>query len=233
MGIGRKKLIDSGTIKIAIEWNGTNYDGSGYRGSETYIEDGIRLGTILGRKLQVRGETRETKYTRKFKGRIDKRLIAELGFGNERVFNTSFIESYSDAFLHISVDASGSMSGTKWEKTMTSVVAICKATSTIQNVDVVVSIRSTHDTGGRSRHSGDVPLILIAYDSRVDKLQKVKSLFSALDVSGTTPEGLCFEAIQKDLIPGNSNQDSYFINFSDGQPYYSNSEIYYGGLKWK
>ena len=31
------------------------------------------------------------------------------------------------------------------------------------------------------------------------------------------------------MIPGNSNQDSYFINFSDGQPWYSNNEIEYGG----
>ena len=87
--------------------------------SPGFVEEGIRLGTILGKKLQVRGESRETKWTRLDSGKIDKRLIAELGFGNERVFNTSFIESYSDAFLHISVDASGSMSGTKWEKTMT------------------------------------------------------------------------------------------------------------------
>jgi len=50
-------------------------------------------------------------------------------------------------------------------------------------------------------------------------------------VSGTTPEGLCFEAIAKDLIPGNSNQDSYFINYSDGQPYYSNREINYSGTQ--
>ena len=40
---------------------------------------------------------------------------------------------------------------------------------------------------------------------------------------------LCFEAIQKDLIPGNSNQDSYFINFSDGQPYFGNKDIDYSG----
>ena len=33
----------------------------------------------------------------------------------------------------------------------------------------------------------------------------------------------------KDLIPGNSNQDSYFINYSDGQPYYGNNEIDYSG----
>ena len=31
------------------------------------------------------------------------------------------------------------------------------------------------------------------------------------------------------MIPGNSNQDSYFINFSDGQPYFSNKEISYQG----
>ena len=54
-------------------------------------------------------------------------------------------------------------------------------------------------------------------------------MFSALNVSGTTPEGLCFEAIEKDLIPGNSNQDSYFVNYSDGQPYYGNNEINYSG----
>ena len=48
-------------------------------------------------------------------------------------------------------------------------------------------------------------------------------------MSGTTPEGLCFEAIQKELIPGTSNQDSYFVNYSDGQPYFGNKEISYQG----
>ena len=171
-----KDLIDTRGLDILSPyrysyWNADNKD-------DGFVENGIRLGTILGRKLQVRGESRETKWTRKDSGRIDKRLIAELGFGNERIFNTSFIESYSDAFLHISVDASGSMSGDKWDTTMTSVVAICKAASMIQNVDVVVSFRSTHDTGGRGRRSGDKPLILIAYDSRVDKFNKVKLVCS-------------------------------------------------------
>ena len=95
------------------------------------------------------------------------------------------------------------------------------------NIDVVVSVRTTHDIDRRSGHG--VPLIMVCYDSRTDKLVKVKNLFSALDVTGVTPEGLCFEAIQKDLIPGNSNQDSYFINFSDGQPYFGSSDIDYRG----
>jgi len=192
-----------------------------------YVEEGIRLGTVLGRKLQVRGESRETKWTRLDSGRIDKRLIAELGFGNERVFNTSFVESYSDAFLHISVDASGSMSGDKWINTMTSVVAICKAASMIQNVDVVVSIRSTQDTRSRSRSSRTVPLILIAYDSRVDTFNKVKNMFAHINVSGTTPEGLCFEAISDEIIPTTKDRDSYFLNFSDGMPMFSSDDLYY------
>jgi hypothetical protein len=220
-----KDLIDTRGLDILSPyrysyWNADNKD-------DGFVENGIRLGTILGRKLQVRGESRETKWTRKDSGRIDKRLIAELGFGNERIFNTSFIESYSDAFLHISVDASGSMSGDKWNNTMTSVVAICKAASMIQNVDVVVSIRSTHDTGGRGRRSGDKPLILIAYDSRDDKFIKVKNLFAHIRVAGTTPEGLCYEAIMEEIIPTTKDRDSYFLNFSDGMPMFSNDTISY------
>ena len=193
-----------------------------------FVEKGISLGTRLGRKLQVRGESRDTKWTRLDSGRIDKRLIAELGFENDRVFNTTFTESYSDAILHISVDASGSMCGDKWDNTMTSVVAICKAASMIQNVDVVVSIRSTHCVGGyRNRNSSDVPLILIAYDSRVDKFTKVKNMFSHLRVAGTTPEGLCFEAIMDEIVPTTKDRDSYFLNFSDGMPMFSNNDISY------
>ena len=193
-----------------------------------FVEEGIRLGTALGRKLQVRGESRDTKWTRLDSGRIDKRLIAELGFGNDRVFNTTFTESYSDAILHISVDASGSMSGSKWTNAMTSVVAICKAASMIQNVDVVVSIRSTHEVGGyRNRHSSTVPLMLIAYDSRVDKFSKVKNLFPHITVSGTTPEGLCFEAVMDEIVPTSKDRDSYFLNFSDGMPMFSNNDFSY------
>ena len=216
---------DSG-LSILSQYKYSRYYGN--TDTETgYVENGIRLGTILGRKLQVRGESRETKWTRLDSGKIDKRLISELGFGNERVFNTSFVESYSDAFLHISVDASGSMSGDKWIKTMTSVVAICKAASMISNVDVVVSIRSTHDTNRRGRGSNTVPLILIAYDSRVDTFNKVKNMFGHINVSGTTPEGLCYEAISDEIIPTTKDRDSYFLNFSDGMPMFSSDDLDY------
>jgi len=216
-------LIDSGQFNCASSYNQRSY--SNEYGNYNFVQEGLRLGSMLGRKLQVRGEESQLKFTRQDSGKIDKRLISELGFGNSNVFSHTLTERYNKAYLHISVDASGSMGGKKWNKAMTSAVAMIKACDMAGNIDVVLSIRATHS----KNHNQGVPMIMVAYDSRTDKLQKVKSLFTALDVSGTTPEGLCFEAIEKDLIPGNSNQDSYFINFSDGQPYFDNSEIYYSG----
>jgi hypothetical protein len=224
-----KSLIESNTLSMLSTYKYSRYGYSSNESDEGYVEKGIRIGTMLGKKLQVRGESRDTKWTRQDKGRLDKRLIAELGFGNERVFSTNFVESYSDAILHISVDASGSMGGDKWDNTMTSVVAICKAVSMIQNVDVVVSVRSTHNNSDsyRSRRSGEHPVILIAYDSRVDKFSKVKNLFGFIRCSGTTPEGLCYEAIMNEIIPASNNRESYFLNFSDGMPMFSNDDVDY------
>ena len=220
-----KALAESDTISMisnpSWKWSRDEY--------KECINKGLVMGTILGKKLQVRGESRETKWTRLDSGRIDKRLIAELGFGNDRVFNTTFIESYSDAFLHISVDASGSMGGDKWTNTQTAVVAIAKACSMINNVDLVISYRSTQDASSGYRRNGNqtYPLMLIAYDSRVDKINKIKNLFPLLRPSGTTPEGLCFEAIMKEIEVGSNDKDSYFLNFSDGMPMFQNSDIEY------
>ena len=204
--------------------------GGGYYGGRTQeaVTLGKKLGTQLGKKLQVRSESRTLKNTRLDSGRIDKRLIAELGFGNDKVFSTTFVDNYNDAILHISVDASGSMSGDKWKNTMTAVVAICKAASMISGLDVVVSFRTTyHGAGGRS-YNGQ-PLVAIGYDSRVDKFRKIELLWPNLYAGGTTPEGLCFEAIMKDFVPSTSNRDSYFLNFSDGMPMFGGDGFdYYG-----
>ena len=218
-----KALAESDTISMitnpSYKWSSEEY--------KECIQKGLVMGTILGKKLQVRGESRETKWTRLDSGRIDKRLIAELGFGNERVFNTTFVESYSDAFLHISVDASGSMGGDKWRNTQTAVTAIAKACSMINNVDLVISYRSTQSTQMSRRSHKTSPLMLIAYDSRVDKISKVRNLFHLLRPSGTTPEGLCFEAVMKEIEMGSNDKDSYFLNFSDGMPMFSNEDIDY------
>ena len=186
------------------------------------VDEGIKLGTMLGKKLQVRGEDRSTVFNRQKVGKIDKRMISALGFGNSNVFQFTEIDSYKKANLHISVDASSSMGGTKWEKTMTNIVAICKAVDMISNLQVQITFRLTYD---------NKPYIVMAYDSRVDKFSKVKSMFPTLGPSGTTPEGLCFEAIMKEFVPINNDLDSYFLNISDGQPYFPGHGFYYGGHK--
>jgi hypothetical protein len=215
-------LVDSGTISMLSSHGYYNEDNEGA------INEGLRLGTILGRKLSVRTESRDTKYTRKDTGRIDKRLIAELGFGNSNVFSQTFVDSYPDAFLHISVDASGSMNGSKWTRTMKSVTAMVKAIDMIEGVDVVVSFRSTQDSqSGRSRNSGYYPIMLIAYDSRKDSLVKVKTLWKYIRCNGTTPEGLCYEAIMDEMVEGMENRESYFLNFSDGMPMFGNDDVDY------
>jgi hypothetical protein len=184
------------------------------------VQNGIKLGTILGRKLQVRGEDRNTIFNRQRVGKIDKRMISSLGFGNENVFQYMETDSYKKANLHVSIDASGSMGGSKWRNTLTNVVALCKAVDMIQNLTIQVSFRTT---------SGNTPYIVMAYDSRTDKFSKVKSMFGGLCAGGTTPEGLCFEAIMKNFLGSNNDMDSYFLNISDGEPYFHGRGFYYGG----
>ena len=184
------------------------------------VQKGIKLGTMLGKKLQVRGEDRTTVFNRQKVGRIDKRMISSLGFGNENVFQFSEVDSYKKANLHISIDASSSMNGTKWENTMINVVAMCKAVDMIPNLQVQVTFRCTQN---------EKPYIVMAYDSKTEKFSKVKQMFGGLRPNGTTPEGLCFEAIMKSFIPINNDMDSYFLNLSDGQPYFGGRSFYYSG----
>ena len=218
-----QQMIDDNVFPSLFQYRSSYY---GNRTSQAVI-NGKKLGTQLGKKLQVRSESRTLKNSRLDSGRIDKRLIAELGFGNSKVFQTTFVENYNDAVVHISVDASGSMSGDKWNNTMTAVVAICKAASMISGLDVVVSFRTTHH--GSSGYGNGQPLVAIGYDSRVDKFRKIELLWPNLYPGGTTPEGLCFEAIMNDFVPSASNRDSYFLNFSDGQPMFGDNNFdYYG-----
>jgi hypothetical protein len=184
------------------------------------VNKGIKLGTMLGKKLQVRGEDRSTVFNRQKIGKIDKRMISSLGFGNQNVFQFTELDSYKNANLHVSIDASGSMGGDKWDQSIVNVVALCKAVDMIQNLSIQVTFRTT---------SNNLPYIVMAYDSRVDKFSKVKRMFGGLGPGGTTPEGLCFEAIMKHFLPSNTDMDSYFLNLSDGEPYFHGQNFYYSG----
>ena len=117
------------------------------------------------------------------------------------------------------------MSGSRWENAQVAAVAIAKAASMTNNMNVVISYRSICGEDSTSK-----PLMMIAYDSRTDKFSKITQLFKYLRAGGTTPAGLCFEAIQDKIVGmGDKSTDKYFINFSDGEPYFeSGAFCYYG-----
>ena len=188
------------------------------------IEKGTRMGTMLGRKLQVRNEDTTLKTTRLRNGKIDRRLISSLGHGAEAVFSRLDVDNFNPVLLYLSIDASGSMSGKEWEQAQTAAVAIAKAASMVSNMDVVITYRSVDYVGDKC-----LPCMLIAYDSRKDKFSKITRLFAHIRCAGSTPEGLCFEATMKEMLKVSNNTDTYFINFSDGMPGYNGPGCdYYG-----
>ena len=199
-------------------WN--EYDNKWSGWNEDTLRKGILMGTILGKRIAVRSEERETINPRQKNGRIDKRMVAALGYDYVNVFSHKEVDRFKKVMLHITIDGSGSMSGRNWNDSLAVAIAICKAASMVSNLNVQVSIRGTW---------GNKPYICIAYDSRFDKFEKVKRLFPALQANGTTPEGLTFQAIMKHFVESTKDMDSYFLNICDGEPTFSNDQVSYGG----
>lgn len=212
-----KALLESGKLGLTRRaWLSDN-------SITTYLNDdevlqAESLGNILAKKLQIRGEVRTTYYNRQRSGKIDKRMVSSLGFGNESVFEQQFIDKFKRVNLHLSIDASSSMGGVKWKNTLMTTITLAKAVSLIPNIDMQVSIRYSIESGRSSAAAA-----VMAWDSRKESFQKVKSMFRYLHANGTTPEGLIFEALQKRMVKPSEEIDSYFINICDGQPYFEGS----------
>jgi hypothetical protein len=172
------------------------------------VVSGVRMGQILVHRLQVRNDPVVTTFTRQDHGRIDRRILAQLGMDIESVFKRTTVENFKPAMLHLSLDASGSMSGRKWEQCITVATALSYVASKIRNIEVVVTIRG----------DSEIPMVAVVHDSRVDNFQKVRNLFPSLCPTGSTPEGLCFNATLDLITECSGEYDTYFINFSDGEP---------------
>jgi len=183
------------------------------------VRKGILLGKKLGKKLQIRNRETQTDINRQKKGRIEKRRLHAIGAGDYNIFNQSIIEKHSDAFLHLSIDGSGSMAGTKFKDSLMSAVAIAQMGS-MTNIDVQISFRYSETVGQQER-----AFMWVAYDSRKQSMKDIKKYFGRFYHNGLTPEGLCFESIMKQLPIGSDALKTYFINYSDGAPYFKE----YGG----
>ncbi len=175
---------------------------------ENAIAAGRRMGAILHHRLQVRNDPMMTKQTRLPQGGMDRRLLAQLGMDITSVFHKVRVDQHRPVMLHLTLDASGSMSGKKWWKVVTVATAIAYISSKIQNVDAVISLR-----GGN-----DIPLVSVIYDSRRDQLVHYYKYIRKVGPNGGTPEGLAFKATMDLILENAKTHDVYFVNFSDGEP---------------
>jgi hypothetical protein len=178
------------------------------------IAAGKRMGQILVHRLQVRNDPMITKQTRLPHGGLDRRLLAQLGMDITSVFQKSRIDIHKPAMLHLTLDASGSMSGRKWDKVRSVAVALAYVGSKLRNVDTVVSVRGGNDT----------PIVSVVYDSRRDHFSRFLRYMRVLEPAGATPEGLCFKATMDLIMECKDTHDVYFINFSDGEPSFGYNE---------
>ena len=226
------KGVDVAVIKNFTKDLVANVECSMWNGPENYwteriverqkewVNEGIRRGVVLGKKLKVRAEQRDTKFNRLRSGKIDKRRISNAGFGIENIFAKIESFAYNPGLIHISIDNSGSMGGDRFQNAFTTAVAIAKACSMIENMDCVISFRAGSYFAG-----SEMPVMLIAYDSRKHGMNQIKNLLPCVCISGVTPEGLCFDAVMKEILDSAKGKDAYFVNMSDGMPYYDG---YYG-----
>lgn len=203
----------SGKKNYESDKNRNSYYAREIRENDEAVVKGIILGKQLGRKLQVRDSERSLKSTRLQSGKIDRRLISQLGYDNVNVFHRIVTDRYKNYFIHISIDASGSMSGVKFRNAITSAVAVAQAASMTTGIRVQISLRGTSSVG-----SVDKCITLYAYDSSHDKMSKIKSMFKYLSVFGVTPEGVAFRSIEKEIRAAAKGDECIFINYSDGEP---------------
>lgn len=174
------------------------------------VSRGAILGAMLANKIKVMADESVLIISRQKNGKIDRHLLHQLGPENYSIFYRSEIERMSPVYTHLSLDASGSMCGEKWNKALTLATALAMCAQKIRNLDVVISIRA----GG----SSECAYIAIVYDSRVDRFPKALSLFPYLTTAGSTPEGLCYEATMERILSGKPEQRKFFVNVSDGEP---------------
>lgn len=183
-------------------------DGRADQFTEASIAAGRRMGQIMHHRLMVRNDPLVTKQTRLPQGGLDRRLLANLGMDITSVFQKSRTDIHKPAMLHLTLDASGSMSGKKWLKVITVATALAYVGSKMQNVDTVISIR-----GGNN-----MPIVAIVYDSRKEHFNKFVEAVRQLRPNGATPEGLAFKATMDLILEQADTHKVYFINFSDGEP---------------
>ena len=185
------------------------------------VEKGIDIGKKLLLKLRIRNEQITLNSNRLKSGKIDPRRIHAASF-EEDLFYKIDRANYKPISLHVSIDGSGSMEGTKWWQVLTNTIALGYVALKMDNIDLTISIRTTGKDPSRSAQA-HVPLLILAFDSKKHTLRDLKRL-AYYKCNGLTPEGMCLNALNE-YVPNSSYYlDSYLINMSDGYPTFEMSK---------
>ena len=189
---------------------------------EKNIEEGITRGKLLAKKLQIRNEERVLKTSRLDNGKIDRRLLHEIGFDNFDVFQKININAHKPSYVHISIDQSGSMGGNLFDSAMKFAAMFATASKYIKNIHLVISLRSSTREPGKGwsgRIGEETPYLMYIFDSKKHSIPYIRNTFSRIHANNLTPEGLCFDGIMKEVLRESRNTEAYFINICDGEPY--------------
>jgi len=182
------------------------------------VQKGIILGNLLAKRMQIRNEEKSTITNRLNSGKIFNRHIAMLGADVENIFYKIKTDKFKTSVIHISIDASGSMDGTRFYNCIMTSTAIAKACTYLRGVNCIISFRSVND---------GLPMMAVGYNSKKDHFSKIIDLFPHLAANSSTPEGLCYDVYKKFISEEDGNNvDKYVINLSDGEPSFGNDYQY-------
>lgn len=173
------------------------------------VTDGKILGNLLAHKIRVMNDEGIVRVSRQKQGRFDKRLAASIAVDNDNLFFKTHTAQLEPVMVDLSIDASGSMAGEKWQKAMTLSIALAVAAAKIRSFRIRINVRASW---------GDTANVGVIYDSKRDHIKKIDTLFKYISPNGGTPEGLCYDAMSKELLEEIKQIRRFFINLSDGEP---------------
>lgn len=211
----------SSSFKIHSPFSTIGFNSVTNKLDDAIINDAISSGISLAQKMQIRNEDRVTINARKQSGRIHNRSLYLLGTGCSDIFYTRETTSYNPTFIHITIDASGSMSGNRIKEAKRISIMIAKAASLLKDVHVSISFRHDFER---------VPLNSVIYNSKKNSLKHLIDTISLIQSRSSTPEALCFGSLSKYIQQESKGYDTYIINISDGEPIFSMKSIEYSGV---
>ena len=183
----------------------------GYTGENNPVAEGVSMGRILNNRVQVLQDAYPLDFNRQESGKIDRRRIASIGAGETNVFNRRMVIQHEPVFVHLTIDASGSMSGVPFAEAIKLATALATVSILNRAFDLTVSLRA----------SNSYPEVAIVFDSRKHDLGYVNRVFPKLRTFGGTPEGLAYQAIMEEILRPQDIGRKFFINISDGEPAHS------------